>query len=267
MSNMNIVEENKVAQENKKPHFMQRLASGLVDLCLIFLSYWGLYSLFINSPLADGFNYYHYQIIETQDAYKLETGFGEKVLITEENKDEYQSYYKHYDEDENEYVVVNIENVDSTISSNYSSKLLNDNVYQSNVFNRKLILYGINVLAGFIATSVFLLAIPSLNKRRASIGQLAGEISMFSKRFETHARWYHILIRYLFIFILECALPFLFLELFTFILIPTLFLIVGSISKSGRTLHDLVSGVRPIDKRTYSPLIPEKDEIENEDAE
>ena len=258
---------NVIPQENKKPGFIQRLASGMIDVCLIFLAYWGMYSLCMNTPISDGFYHYHYQIIETQDAYKLETGYGEKVLITDENKATYASYYKHYDEENKMYVVVNIKDVSSTVTQAYVNKLNGDNVYQSNVFNRRLVLYGINVLSGFVASGVVLLAIPLFNKRRATLGQLAGEISMFNVRYESYARWYNLLFRYLFIFLIEGCLPFLFFELYTFVLVPVVFLIVGSITKSGRTLHDLISGVRPIDKRTYVPLVPEQDKTEDKDAD
>ena len=252
--------EEKIIQakrDNDKPLFIQRLASGLVDLCLVFLLYWGMYTISMNTPISRGFDNFNYQVVEIQDAAKLETGYGNKVYITDENKDEYTNYYKHYDEENKEYVVVNVKDVSQTVTQAYVNKLNNDPIYKSAVFNRRFVLYGINVLAGTISTAVFLLGVPLINKRRATLGQLAGEISMFSTRYETHARWYHILIRYLFMFVIEMALPFLFLELYTFIAIPAIYLIVGSATKSGRTLHDLVSGVRPIDKKTYAPMVPE----------
>ena len=256
-----------IKEENKKPSFMQRLASGLIDGCLIFLAYWGLYTLFMNSPVANSFDYYNVQIINTQDAYKLETGYGEKVIITDENKNQYTNYYKHVDENNNTYVVVNVKDVSETVTQALITKLKEDATYQANIFNRSLVLYGINVLSGTIATGVFLLGVPLFNKRRATIGQLAAEISMYSVRWQSYARWYHILFRYLFLFILEGCLPFLFFELYTFLLMPAVFLLVGSIAKSGRTLHDLVSGVKPIDKKSYVPLIPEKENEEVKDAE
>ena len=200
--------------------------------------------------------------MEIQDAAKLETGYGEKVYITDDNKETYINYYKHYEEDNKEYVVINVKDVSQTVTQAYVDKLNGDPVYKSAVFNRRFVLYGINVLSGTISTSIFLLVIPLLNKRRATLGQLAGEISMFSTRYETYARWYHILIRYLFMFILEMALPFLFLELYTFIAVPIIYLIVGSATKSGKTLHDLISGVRPIDKKSYSPMVPEIVDVE-----
>lgn len=244
-------------KENSKPSFMQRLASGLVDLAMIFLLYWGIYTICMHTPVSRGFDNYSYQVADIQDAAKLETGYGEKVYLTEENRAQYANYYSHFDEENKEYVVVNGKDVSETVTAAYVDMLQKDQVYQTAVFNRRFVLYGINVLSGFVSTAIILFAVPMFNKRRATLGQLAGEISMFSNRFETYPRWYHMLWRYFFIFILEVALPFLFLELFTFILMPFLFLLVGTITKNGQTLHDLVSRVRPIDKRSYTPIVPE----------
>ena len=256
-----------VEQQNIKPSFLQKLAGYLIDMSLIFLLYWGLYTICMNTPISSGFDYYHYQIIEIQDAYKLETGYGEKVTITPENASEYASYYKHKDVDDTEYVVVNVKDVSETVTKAYVDKLNGDNAYQGYVFNRRLVLYGINVLAGSVATAILLLLVPLLNKNRATLGMLASNQQLFSVRFESRARWYHILIRYLFIFIFEIAIPFMFMELYVFLLLPTLYLIISSLNKKGMTLHDLVSQVRVIDSRSYTPLVEEKDEVTEQKEE
>ena len=124
-------------------------------------------------------------------------------------------------------------------------------------------LYGINVLSGTISTGILLLLIPLLNKNRATLGMLASQQQLFSIRYETRARWYHVLIRYLFIFVIEIAGPFLFMELYVFILLPTLYLIISSLNKNGMTLHDLVSRVRVIDSRSFTPMV-EEDKEDNE---
>ena len=247
-------------KENRKPAFIQRLASGLVDLCMVFLLYWGMYTICMNTPISSGFDQYNIQVADIQDNAKLDTGYGEKVILTPENKEQYVNYYSHIDENDEEYVVVNIKNPSEEITKAYVTKLQNNPVYSAAVFNRRFVLYGINVLSGFVSTAILLFAVPMFNKRRATLGQLAGEISMFSIRFETYPRWYHMLGRYLFIFIFEAALPFMFLELYKFILMPALFLIVGSLTNRGQTLHDLISRVRPIDKKSYVPIVPIEEE-------
>ena len=246
--------------QNIKPSFIQKLSGYLIDVCLIFLLYWGAYTLCMNTPISSSFDYYHYQVIEIQDSFKLETGYGEKVTITSENENEYTSYYKHADTDNTQYVVVNVENVSETVTKAYVDKLNNSSVYQSNVFNRRLVLYGINVLSGTISTGILIFLIPLLNKNRATLGMLASQQQLFSLRYESRARWYHVLIRFLFIFIIEICVPFLFMELYTFIFLPILYLIISCFNKKGMTLHDLVSRVRVIDSRSYTPLVDEDEE-------
>ena len=116
--------------------------------------------------------------------------------------------------------------------------------------------YGINVLAGFIVTSIFLVVVPLLNQRRVSIGGLFSEQRLFSLRYESTAHWYHVVLRYLFMFIFEMALPYLYFELFTFILVPVVYFLVGTINKNGRTFHDFITRTKFIDNKTFTPLVP-----------
>ena len=251
-------------QENIKPSFLQKLSGYLVDICLVFLLYWGAFYVCMHTPISSSFDYYNLEVIDIQDDIKLKTGFGEKVLITDENKAEYATYYIHTDSDNQQYVVVNVDNVSQSVTLDYQEELNNSKVYKTCVFNRRLALYGINVLSGFVSTSILLLAVPLLNKRRATLGQLAGEEMLYSIRFDTKAHWYHVLFRYLFIFIIEGCLPFLFFELYTFILMPIIYLLVSSLNKNGMTLHDVISRVRVIDKRSYTPIVQDSDVIDQE---
>ena len=88
--------------ENIKPHFMQRLGGGLI--CIIFFLLFCYFGC-MNTPIANTYNQYKHQIVEIQDMTKLETGYGEKVLINESNADEYQNYQTYVDEVEQTYIV------------------------------------------------------------------------------------------------------------------------------------------------------------------
>jgi len=251
-------------QPNAKPKFSQRLAGGVIDLCFIFLFYWLCYFVVMNTPISATYKSYQNQITEIQDQTKLATGYGEAVYITEENANDYTGYLQYLDEEENVYVVVNVDNISEEVYANYVATLNADDEYGNLSFDRDFINYGINVLCGALSLGIFLLAVPLCNKRRATVGQLFAEEQLFSVRYEGKARWYHVLFRFLFIYIVEGCLPFLFLGLYAFIAMPLLFLIIASLTKSGRTLHGLISGTKVIDKKTFTPLVND-DEQEKDD--
>lgn len=244
--------------ENIKPHFMQRLGGGLIDICIIFFFFWLCYFGCMNTPIANTYNQYKHQIVEIQDMTKLETGYGEKVLINESNVDEYQNYQTYVDEVEQTYIVKNIPDATQEIYDEYIQSLQDNSVYKNLTFDKDLIHYGISVLCGTVSLSIFLLAVPLLNKRRATIGQLFTEQQLISTRYQSRARWYQVVFRFLFILIIEGCLPFLFFSLNAFYIMPIVFLLIASLTKSGRTLHDLVTGTKVIDKKSFVPLVSEE---------
>ena len=139
----------------------------------------------------------------------------------------------------------------------YTTKVKESDDYKSANFNMRLMNYLIILLSGGVVEILFLFIIPLLNKRRATLGEIFSEQGLFSIKYEEYARWYHLLIRFLFIFIFESALPYLFLDFYSFIVMPVLFLIIASIGSKGRNLHDLISRTMKIDKKSYTPLVPE----------
>lgn len=247
--------------QNVKPHFMQRLGGGLIDVCLIFLCHWLCFFICMNTPISNTFKQYQNQIMEIQDMTKIETGYGEKIIITPENVDDYEGYLKYTDEEEQTYVVVNITEPTQEIYDTYVQTLKDNSTYGNLTFDKDLINYGINVLCGTVTLGIFLLSVPLLNKRRATIGQLFSEEQLFAVRYQSRARWYQVLFRFLIIFIIDGCLPFLFFGLYTFFIVPVIFLIISCLSKSGRTLHNLITGTKLIDKKTFVPLV-----IDDEDS-
>jgi len=247
-------------KDNRKPNAMRRIAGGIIDICIIFLLYWGLYTLFMNTPVASKFDEYSKECQIIQDLTSLETGYGTKVEITEENRDTYSSliHYSDYNSISNQnytYVVLVKDNYTNEEKEAYQTSLSNSTRYQNYSFNMQLINYGINVLSGSISLAITILIIPLLNKKRGSIGDLASGQIVFSKKYENYARWYNILIRYIFIVLIDGCLPFLFIELWTFIAIPFIIFIISLLTESGRSLHDLVSGIKKIDATSFKPLV------------
>lgn len=264
MEENSSLDQKVVVEPNVKPRISQRIAGGLIDTCLIFLFFWLCYYICLSTPITSTIKAYRHDIMEIQDTAKLDSGYGEKVTITEENQKEYSNYITYSETDPEttvttNYVVVNKTDATQEVYDTYVSLLKENKEYSNLNFDYKLMNYGINVLCGFISLTTFLLVIPLCNQRRATIGQLCAEEQLFSTRYQGRARWYHVLIRYLFIFFIDGCLPYLFFGLYTFVAIPLIFLIISCLTKSGRTLHCLCSMTKVIDKKSYTPMVEDDD--------
>lgn len=252
----------RMLEPNSKPNWMMRIAGGLIDLCLMFLSIMGLFFLIGLTPLSNGLKNYQKEMILIQDNYKItelvdgsDETYGHKVYENEESYTTYKNYLVHgADESGYKYIVVNNETISDTVKKAYSNAIKNNKDYSTYSFNYKLIEYGLTMLAGFVSLSVFLLVVPLCNKRRATLGKLFAGTQLINSKYQTTAKWYQVVGRFTFQFLIEGALPYLFLSSWTMLAIPSLLLIIALINKNGRTLHDLVSRTKVIDKRTYLPL-------------
>lgn len=252
----------RMLEPNSKPNWMMRIAGGLIDLCLMFLSIMGLFFLIGLTPLSNGLKNYQKEMILIQDNYKItelvdgsDETYGHKVYENEESYTTYKNYLVHdADESGYKYIVVNNETISDTVKKAYSNAIKNNKDYSTYSFNYKLTEYGLTMLAGFVSLSVFLLVIPLCNKRRATLGKLFAGTQLINSKYQTTAKWYQVVGRFTFQFLIEGALPYLFLSSWTMLAIPSLLLIIALINKNGRTLHDLVSRTKVIDKRTYLPL-------------
>ncbi len=249
--------------DNSKPHFMMRLASGLIDLCLLVLTIFGLFYLFSMTPIGNGLKKYNREMILIQDQYKItelvegsDETYGRKVYENEEDYKAYMSYIVHdADETGYRYVVINNENIPQEVVNAYNAAVKADKTYSDYSFNYRLIEYGITMLAATVSSSIFLLTIPLVNKRRATLGMLFAGSQLIHHKYFVPAKWYQILGRFFFQLLIELALPYLFLSGFTMLVVPLILLIISAIDrKNGRTLHDFVSVTKIIDKRTYIPL-------------
>ena len=252
-----------ILEDNSKPPFIMRIAGGMIDAFCMIAVVFGLFLLFNISPLANPLKKYNREMLIIEDNYKVteliegsgET-YGHKVHENEEGYAAYTSYIVHdADETGYKYVVVNDENVSKEVQQAYIKAVNNDKYYSDCSFNYRLVEYGIYMLAGFISTSAFLLVIPLTNKRRATLGKLFAGTMLIDSKYIVPAKWYQVVGRYSFQFLIEGALPFLFINWFTALAMPALLVIIMLFSrKEGKTLHDWVSRTKVIDKRTYVPL-------------
>lgn len=265
-------EEKVIENPNRPAIWSQRIAAGLIDICLLFLACWGLFELFVMSPMGDALRYERNVMQEVMDYYKLEPlvedsseTVGYKLYYDEEgyDKTEYQNYLVYTDPNNNkQYKVVDYEKSTDAIVEAYHNAVANNEKYQNAVFNYRLKNFGIVFLSGTISEVVFLVVIPLVNKDRATVGKLAAGLKVINVKYQVEARWYQMVGRFFWILIVESALPVLFLPsigsftslMFATTLVPVLLFLITLTNKDRRTLHDFVARTRVIDKRTFVPL-------------
>ena len=244
---------------NSKPPISLRLAATFIDIVIIFFGAFGLYSLFNVTPITQPIKNYRTEMISIQDSAMLETGYGVKTVITPDNEKTYSSYLHHTDDNGVVYVVTKAENITQEIYTSYTNSVNNNPRYKTVYFNYIFSNYGIVSLAIFIDELVFLFIIPLANKYRATIGQLFAGIQCINVRIENRARWYNLLGRFFFIFIIDSALPYIFLAEFTPLVSGSVMLIwLLFNTNTNRTLHDIVSGTMLILKKTFTPMVQEQ---------
>ena len=259
-------EKPKELPPNKKPFITLRLAGGAIDVCLIFLSTIGLNQLFMLTPMGTAINSYQNDMAVLSDEYKLKPliegsveTYGHKLYENEEKYTEYTTAnYLVHDADESgyKYVVVKNDEVSEEITKAYNNALKNDVDYKNASFNVSLISFGMTALSAVIAETVFVLAIPLVNKRRATLGKLAAGTQLIDNKYQTPPKWYQMVGRFFWIYLVETILPYLIITnmLLVILIVPTLLFIITLFNKKGRTLHDFISRTMAIDKRTYLPI-------------
>lgn len=265
-------EENVITEPNRPAFWSQRIAAGLIDLCILFLSVWGLYELFVMSAFGDALKEERNTMQEVVDYYKLEPllpdsseTVGYKLYNDEEgyDKEEYKYYLVYVETETNrQYKIVDHEKSTDELLVAYKEAVATNPKYKNAVFNYQLKNYGVVCLAGTISEVVFLFVIPLTNKYRATIGKLAAGLEVIHRKYQVEARWYQMLGRLLWTLSIESALPLLFLPsigsftstMFTATLVPLLLFLISLTNKERCTLHDFVARTRVIDKRTFVPL-------------
>ena len=254
-------EENKVY--NSKPRFLARFLSALVDIFLLFLLSFGVFQLEMSTPISHEYHCLREEVVTIIDTTKLETDYGYKLYDDDEK---YASYvnasYQAYMEDNAEdphfnhnYVVLNKESISDEVKNAYEAALKNNGTYQSRYLSYKATYYGLLMLAAGSSELVLFLIIPLANKRRATIGRFIAITSLISSK-EVKAKWWQVLVRFLFILVVETALPLFYLtEIVALLIVSTINLIIVLISqKSYRTLRDYVSFTKIIDKNSFKPI-------------
>ena len=270
MASLTSEKSTDVVEHNKKPNFMMRIAGGLIDLCLLFLAIFGFNQLILNTPMTDCLRTYENKINMVIDSYKL------KPLV--EGSDETYAF-KMYEDDENyavnskkhiiyfdeelnkHYVVVDNETISEVVANATKIALNADKEYKNLSFDYRLMDYGFMMFSGFIAMSVFLLVVPLIDKKRRTIGKLAAGTMLVDSKYHTPARWFQVVGRFAWQFLIEGALIYLLLSsmILHMLIVPVALFLISLIDrKKGRTLHDFISRTMVIDSKTYLPISKEQ---------
>ena len=265
-----VVEEKKPenTQEEKKaynirPRFLARFLGALVDIFLLFLLSFGVFQLEMSTPISNDYYHLKEEVVTMIDTTKLETDYGYKLFDDDEKYSSYVSAsYQTYKEENEEdahyshsYVVVNKDEITDEVKNAYQDALKNNGTYQSRYLSYRATYYGLLMLATGCSELALFFLIPLFNKRRATVGRFVAITSLISTK-EVAAKWWQILLRFLFILVVETALPLFYLSEFGALIVVSLInLIIVSISrKSYRTLRDYVSFTRIIDKNSFKPI-------------
>ena len=265
-----VVEEEKpeTTQEEKKaynirPRFLARFLSALVDIFLLFLLSFGVFQLEMSTPISNDYYHLKEEVVTMIDTTKLETDYGYKLFDDDEKYSSYVSAsYQTYKEENEEdahyshsYVVVNKDEITDEVKNAYQDALKNNGTYQSRYLSYRATYYGLLMLATGCSELVLFFLIPLFNKRRATVGRFVAITSLISTK-EVAAKWWQILLRFLFILVVETALPLFYLSEFGALIVVSLINLISVLisRKSNRTLRDYVSFTKIIDKNSFTPI-------------
>lgn len=265
-------ENSKILEPNKRAFWSMRIASFIIDVCLIFLATYGFKFLFDNTGISNGAKDNYYHMWSVADHLKLDDTVTEgevyALKIYEDNEIYNEPAYKNYlvypldNDTDPRYKIIDMDKIDNTyvisdaLKQRYVKALSENNLYKNYSFNYKLIDYGLVMFAAGLSTIVFLIIVPLLNKRRATLGKLFAGIQVINSKYIVEAKWYQIVGRAIFIYLFEMALPQLFLgnAIYTILTSSALIALTTVLTKSKRSLNDLISRVEPIVKTTFVPL-------------
>lgn len=233
--------------ENKPLPFMLRFAYTIIDFGTIALLFFGLYQLALHTPISSNLHKASDEMIEIQKETGESTGFFVKTYLEEGQTTNAQTYK---DDGGTYYYVTQDE-----FKQDYLNSLNNNQTYKDLKFNYTVNSFSISAGALTISELNFLLIVPLINKRRATLGLLFANGQMISKKYVSKARWYQVLGRFAFVLIID-SLPLLFfVGEGILMVVPVVTLLVSFTNKERRTVHDLVTGIKIIDKASYVPLV------------
>lgn len=202
-------------EPNSKPYLLKRIIADGFDTALVFVLFMLFVSLLMQSSLAG-------------------------------------TYRRHFDR----YTAIETETraACGDDAAAVTDALNGNREYLDERFAAELHGYLLKALAGYLATFPILLAVPLLNKNRATPGKLMTGVMPFNERKQSRAVWYQILFRFLFIFLFDCLGFYLLTGIWTFVLVPVIRLTVILLSRKDKTICDMATGIMVIEKLSYNGI-------------
>lgn len=240
---------------NSKPTIFARLLSGLIDMVIMFFFHYALYSLVLLTPISNNLHNYWNQMQLVKEDIKVQANYSyEEVVANDYSGDK----FLHYNEEEDYYYIVNdIDFKEDTEAKNKAIATFQEIIQKDDLYNGLSTSYHLHnfvvtaLLCGGITELIFIFIIPVIKNNGQTIGMMICQEKMINPKYAGQARWYQYLGRWAFMFIVESCIPYFFLAEFTLLVVPLILIIILMFNKDNRTLHDLVSQVKVIDKRTF----------------
>lgn len=234
---------------NTRASFLKRILASLFDTGILFLFYFIGYLGLMKTPIAD--TYYQHQdaINEIIDQTLLDNNVGVIHYVTEET--DKTGKIIHIDGDGNEYYVSIKEDATKEDKQAYNLAIKNNQILKDERFGLSVQNYAISAISFGVFELIFFLIIPICSKQKATCGQMIFKMTLYSRRQEEKAKWYHCLGRFFLVLLFESGLSFLWLENLAFIAMPVVNLIICLLNPNRNTLRDLISNTRFIETRSY----------------
>ncbi len=203
-------------EPNSKPLLIKRLISDGFDVFLIFVLFMAFTALLLKTPLADTYHAHYARCAAIEQETAQRIGDDAEAV---------------------------------------AQALSSDEAYLGERFAANLHSYLLKAAACFLAEGLILLAIPLLNRSRATPGKLMTGIMPFSEKRQSRAAWYQVVFRFLFVLVIDSLAPYLYTGILTFLLIPVLRLTELLVSsKKNKTVCDYVTGIMMIEKLSYDGI-------------
>lgn len=202
-------------ERNSKPYLLKRLIADGFDTVLIFGLFMLFTALLMQSSLAAAYNAHYARILSIESETAEVCGNDAEAAA--------------------QALSANREYLDERFAASLNS-------------------YVLKAAAAFPACALVLLAVPLLNRNRATPGKLMTGVMPFNEKRQRRALWYQILTRFLFVFLIDGLVLYLFTGIWTFVLVPVLRLIEILCSKKDKTICDGITGIMIIEKLSYNGI-------------
>lgn len=200
---------------NSKPYLFKRIIADGFDTVTVFLVFYVLLILLLNTPLANTYNRHYENYRQIEKAAVEEYGNDAKAITDALNGNEY---------------------------------------YKEIQFAANLHSYLLKLLAGSVSEIALLLAVPLVSKKRQTFGKALMGVMPFCERTQSAASRLQIFGRFAFILILDSALLYLVTGIYTFLLVPVIRLTEMLLNRKNKTVCDAVSGVMIIEQLSYNGI-------------